>query len=186
LRYLLMTISALAVAPATAMPPLPVYGVAGARASLVGKWQGMLEYRDYSTNTWVGLPVTTTIEDQGDDATTIRRSDFDDGPATGIVRITSVELFDSAKSTVAVGTFRKRRAVELMTYAVRLANRPLDTTHWTMIEETRGRDDNRPAMLRLTTVRNGDSLETLKEVDFLDDKKTEWMKRNRTRLTLVK
>ena len=46
-----------------------------------------------------------------------------------------------------------------------------------------GEDDNRPATLRLTTVRDGDRVETLKEVDFLDDDKSEWLTRNRTRLT---
>ena len=40
-------------------------------------------------------------------------------------------------------------------------------------------------MLRLTTVRNGDAVETLKQVDFLDDDKADWLSRNRTRLTRV-
>jgi len=32
-------------------------------------------------------------------------------------------------------------------------------------------------------VRSGDIIQTLKEVDFLDDKKDEWLARNRTKLT---
>ena len=155
------------------------------RASLVGKWMGKLEYLDYSANKWFGIPLTTMVEDQGDGATTIRRSDFDDGPKAGIVRITTVELFDPTKSTVTTGTFRKGRSPDLTTYAVRVVTAK-DMTHWTIVGETKAQDDNRPAMLRETTVRSGDDLETLKEVDFLDDAKVEWLTRNRTRLTRQK
>lgn len=147
---------------------------------------GSLEYLDYSADKWFGIPVKTEIENQGDGATTIRKSDFDDGPKVGMVRITTVELFDPAKSTVTTATFRKGRNAELTNYVMRLDGTAKDATHWTLIEETKSSDNNRPAMLRLTTVRDGDALETLKEVDFLDDSKSEWLKRNRTRLTLVK
>ncbi len=160
--------------------------IAAARASLAGSWTGSLEYLDYSADKWFGIPVKTVIEDQGDGATTIRKSDFDDGPKVGIVRITTVELFDAAKDAVTTATFRKGRSAELTSYAVRLDGAAKDATHWTLVEETKSEDDNRPAMLRTTTVRNGNALETLKEVDFLDDSKSEWLKRNRTRLTLVK
>jgi hypothetical protein len=170
----------LAAVPANAATPVDL---AAARASLAGAWAGTLEYRDYTADKWFGIPVRTRVEDQGDGATVIRKSDFDDGPKVGNVRITSVELFDAAKGTVAVGTFRKGRTAEIYTYTARIAASPRDATHWTMIEETKGEDDNRPATLRLTTVRNGKTLETLKEVDFLDDQKSEWLVRNRTRLT---
>ncbi len=157
--------------------------VAAARRSLAGQWAGSLEYRDYSADKWFGIPVKSIIEDQGDGATIIRKSDFDDGPKIGNVRITSVELYDSAKGMVTTGTFRKGRVPELANYNVRLSGEPKDATHWTTIEETEGRDDDRPARIRVTTVRDGDALETLKEVDFLDDKKAEWLARNRTKLT---
>lgn len=160
--------------------------VAAARASMAGRWKGTLEYLDYSANKWFGIPVATMIEDQGDGATTIRKSDFDDGPKVGNVRITTIELFDAAKGLLTTGTFRKGRPADLTTYTVRMVGAAKDATHWTMIEETKSEDDNRPAMMRETSVRNGDMIETLKEVDFLDDTKTEWMKRNRTRLTRMK
>jgi hypothetical protein len=163
---------------AAAAPP----DLSAARASLSGRWAGQLEYLDYTANQWFGIPVTTRIEDQGDGATTIRKSDFDDGPKTGMVRITTVELFDPARGSVTTGTFRKGRNAEIVSYAARIDGASVDATHWTMIEETQSRDNDRPATLRLTTVRNGDSLQTLKEVDFLDDAKSEWLKRNRTTL----
>lgn len=168
-------------AQATAQPTPPV-DLTAARASLGGAWTGTLEYRDYSADQWFGIPVKTRVTDQGDGATTLRTSDFDDGPKVGNVRITTVELFDAAAATVQAASFRKGRTVEVMTYAVTLNPGARDATHWTMVEETRGQDDNRPATLRLTTVRDGERLETLKEVDFLDDDKAEWLVRNRTRL----
>lgn len=178
---LFLTVPALASAQSAPVSAPPV-DVAAARASLTGDWAGELEYRDYTADKWFGLPVKTRIADQGDGATTIRSSDFDDGPKVGNVRITSVELFDAAAATVSVGTFRKGRTVEVMTYAIRIDPTSRDATHWTMIEETKGTDDERPATLRLTTVRDGDRLETLKEVDFLDDQEQVWLTRNRTRL----
>jgi hypothetical protein len=176
--YHLLLIAGLVPAPVFAAP----VDVAAARQSLVGKWEGSLEYRDYSADKWFGIPVKTAIEDQGDGVTIIRKSDFDDGPKVGNVRITTVELYDPAKGVVTAGTFRKGRTAELTSYTVRVSGVPSDATHWTMIEETDAKDDNRPARLRLTTVRNGDSIETIKEVDFLDDKKDEWLVRNRTKL----
>ena len=155
-----------------------------ARASMAGKWTGQLEYLDYTADQWFGIPVTTTIEDQGDGATIIRRSNFDDGPKVGMVRITTIELLDPASSTIVSATFRKGRSAELTTYTAGIDGSSKDATHWTMIEETKSKDDNRPAMVRLTTVRNGDRVQTLKEVDFLDDTKSQWMKRNR--VTLVR
>jgi hypothetical protein len=181
---LLMTASPVAAAAANAPAAAQPVDLAAARASLTGQWAGTLEYLDYTANEWFGIPVKTLVEDQGDGATTIRKSDFDDGPKVGNVRITSVELFDAAAGTLVTGTFRKGKPSSLETYAVRL-DTASDATHWTMIEEVKADDDDRPAMLRLTTVRDGDTLETLKQVDFLDDAKDEWLSRNRVRLKRV-
>lgn len=167
--------------PAIAQPT-PV-DVAAARASLAGKWEGSLEYLDYGANKWFGIPVKTLIEDQGDGATMIRKSDFDDGPTVGNVRITSVEIYDPATGTITTGTFRKGRSVEVYSYKARMEGDAVDATHWTMVEETLGKDDNHPATMRLTTTRDGDKIETIKQIDFEDDDKAEWITRNRTRMT---
>ena len=181
---LLASFAISASAQATPMQEQPV-GVAAARASLNGHWAGTLEYLDYSANEWFGIPVKTYIEDQGDNATSIRRSDFDDGPSTGNVRITSVELFDATTGTVTIGTFPKGRAVEVSTHNVRMTHQAQDATYWTIIEEVLSKDNNRPALLRYTTTRNGDKVETIKQIDFQDDATDEWISRNRTRLTRV-
>jgi hypothetical protein len=179
----LLILAAAAAAPAFAQPAS--VDIAAARAAMTGTWSGKLEYLDYGANKWFGIPVKTQIEDQGDGVTMIRKSDFDDGPKVGNVRITSVELLDPAAGTVATGTFRKGRSVEIFTYAVRFDGAPADVTHWTMVEEALGKDDDRPAILRLTTTRDGDSIETVKQIDFQDDDKAEWITRNRTRLSRI-
>lgn len=172
---------------ATHAAPAPdIIDIASARTAMAGNWEGKLEYLDYSANEWFGIPVKTSIEDQGDGATLIRRSQFDDGPPIGIVYITTVELFDPTKSVLTIGSFRKGREPELVAYKVRFDGVPKDEAHWTIIEETDAKDDNRAARLRLTTVRDGGKLQTLKQVDFLDDAKEEWLSRNRTTLTQVK
>jgi hypothetical protein len=160
--------------------------ISSARAGMVGNWEGKLEYLDYTANKWFGIPVTTSIEVQGDGATIIRRSQFDDGPPVGIVRITTIELYNSNNAKLTTGGFRKGREPDLATYKVRFEGVPKDGSHWTMIEETDAKDNNRPARIRLTTVRDGAKMQTLKQIDFLDDAKAEWLDRNRTTLTLVK
>jgi hypothetical protein len=169
--------------PARAEPAIDI-GIA--RASLVGSWEGQLEYLDYSADKWFGIPVMTSIEDGGDGATMIRKSDFDDGPKVGNVRITSIELFDAATQTMSVGTFRKGKQADISNYSMRFEGTPADATHWTIVEETSGMDDNRPATLRTTTTRDGDHIIAVKQVDFQDDDKAEWMVRNRTRLTRLR
>ena len=181
----LLILAAAAVTPAAAFAQLAPVDIAAARAALTGTWAGKLEYLDYSANKWFGIPVNTQIEDQGDGATMIRKSDFDDGPKVGNVRITTIELLDPAAGTVTTGTFRKGRSVETFTYAVRFDGTPADTSHWAMVEEALGTDDDRPAKLRLTTTRDGDSIETVKQIDFQDDDKAEWITRNRTRLSRI-
>ncbi|MBL0924916.1 MAG: hypothetical protein IBJ12_10690 [Sphingomonadaceae bacterium] len=184
MRYIAPFLMLVIAVPGMAQPA--TVDVPAARASQTGTWEGRLEYLDYGANKWFGIPVRTQIEDQGDGVTIIRKSDFDDGPTVGNVRITSVELYDPAAATLTTGTFRKGRTVEVYSYKVRMEGEATDATHWTMVQEGEGKDDNRPALLRLTTTRDGDSIETVKQIDFQDDDKAEWVTRNRTRLTLAR
>lgn len=182
--FLLIAFNAPVIGPLAPNGTAPI-DVAAARESLAGNWEGSLDYLDYGANKWFGIPVKTVVEDQGDGVTMIRKSDFDDGPKIGNVRITSVELFDPVAGSVTTATFRKGRPVDVFTYNVRMEGTAPDAMHWTMVEESLGKDDGRPAILRLTTTRDGNRIETLKEVDFQDDQKSEWLTRNRTRLTRV-
>jgi len=168
--------------PAAAQAPLDI---AALRLAMAGRWEGKLEYLDYSANRWFGIPMKVLIEDQGDGVTLIRKADFDDGPKVGIVRITTVELFDPATGQETSASFRKGRETSLDTTALRLAAPAADTAHWTLVSETTAQDDNRPARLRQTLTRDGDVMTSLKEIDFLDDAGEAWISRNRTTLKRV-
>jgi hypothetical protein len=159
-------------APALAAPPT----VAEARSSLVGKWTGKLEYRDYQADRWFGLPVVVEVKDGGDGVTLIRTADYDDGPTTGIVRITTVSMLHGTAESVA--TFRKGRAVELEKVSLAVDPASRDKANWTMVETSDGMDDDRPATIRVTTVRSGPSVTSTKEIRFTGEDK--WLTRNRT------
>lgn len=167
-------LSLLLAAPAAAAPPT----VAEARSSLIGKWNGKLEYRDYQADRWFGLPVTVEVKDGGDGATLIRTADYDDGPTTGIVRITTVSMLDGDSETSA--TFRKGRAVELQKVTLSVDPASRDSANWTMVETSDGTDDDRPATIRVTTVRTGPSVTSTKEVRFKGEDAKGWITRNRT------
>jgi hypothetical protein len=167
---------------ATVAPAATPVTPASARQSLIGRWQGKLEYRDYQADRWFGLPVQVEVRDGGDGVTLIRTADYDDGPTTGNVRITTVTLLAANGTEETSATFRKGREVELVTAKLSISVASTSTDDWTLIEVSEGQDDERPATLRLTTTRAGNKLVTLKEVDFSDDAKTEWLVRNRTTL----
>lgn len=172
--------------PTTAQPDPAGFTVAEARASLAGRWTGKLEYRDYQEDRWFGLPVTIDAELVADGVTLIQRAAFDDGPKTGTVHITTVSILGADGSTEQTASFRAGQTAELGSAALRLTGTAngtaADTTHWTMIAERVGEDDDRPAHIRETSTRDGDTLVTLKEVDFTDDDGEHWLARNRTTL----
>jgi hypothetical protein len=183
MTVLLLAAALAAQAPATPPTTVAPLSAATARQSLVGTWQGKLEYRDYQADKWFGLPVKVRVSDGGDGVTLIRTADFDDGPKVGTVRITTISILDGTTETGAA--FRKGRKPELSTVALALTPASRDATHWTMVETETATDDDRPATLRSTTTRDGDRLVTLKEVDFTDDKVETWLVRNRTTLMRI-
>ena len=163
----------------TAAPPLTI---AQARASLAGEWQAELQYRDYQSGKWEGIPFTTTITMVGDGLTQIRTSAYDDGPRVGMVWITAVSLLAQDGATEYTGTYRAGRPAEQATARLRL-EAASDAAHWVLVSETDSRDDNRPARIREVTKRDGSQVTTEKQVDFTDDAREEWLVRNRTVLT---
>lgn len=165
--------------PAAAPPEAPVVTLAQARASTAGAWQGELQYLDYQSGEWQGIPVTVTIMVAGDGNTVSRRAQFDDGPSVGMVYITSMSMLGPDGTTEYSTSFRSGRTPELSTYTLTLSAADA-AEHWTMLAMRDGEDDDRPARIRETTTRDGVGLTTLKEVDFLDDTRAEWLVRNRT------
>jgi len=154
------------------------------QAGLTGRWSGALGYRDYKTNKLFELPVTSEIQVLPDRATVIRISAFDDGPKAGVVFITSASLYDPAKSSVTTVTFRKGRPVEESTDTVKTITYA-DPTHWVVEYSADGSDDDKPALLRTTETRDGDTVLTVKEVMPKAEMSKGWRFRNQTRLSKV-
>lgn len=149
---------------------------------LAGRWAGALEYRDYQSNRSFKLPLTTLLSTGPDGATMTRLSSFDDGPQTGVVTITTVSLF-GAGGMLTSAMFRKGRAVEVWSDAARVSTF-VDATHWTVVYQRRGTDDNQAADIRTTQTRRGPELTALKEVKPVDAPDGAFAFRNQTVLTL--
>lgn len=180
---LLLTVTSPGIAQVAPVPSAATgVTLASVRAAQVGKWRGQLEYRDYQADRWFGIPVEVAVEMMRDGLTLIRHADFDDGPKVGIVTITSIALLDPATNREQSASFRKGRRTELTTATLRLT-RAEANDRWTIEEVSDGTDADRPARIRETTKRDGATMVTLKEVDFLDDKTESWLTRNRTTLT---
>jgi hypothetical protein len=171
-------LAALVTVPAAGQDALAIT-LTEARASITGAWAGQLQYLDYSSGTWEGIPVTVTVTLEGDGNTIVRRATFDDGPRVGNVFITSIAMLGADGTTEYSTGFRAGRTPEISTYTLALTAAS-DDEHWTMLATREGTDDERPARIRETTTRDGARLVTLKEVDFLDDTDEQWFSRNRT------
>ncbi|WP_067489840.1 hypothetical protein [Erythrobacter sp. CCH5-A1] len=182
MRLALAAVLAFTAAAPAAAQTAPALTLAEARASTAGAWEGQLQYRDYQSGEWQGIPMTVTVSLEGDGNTLTRRAIFDDGPRVGNVFITSLEMLGPDGATEYATSFRAGRVPELGKATLSLAA-ATDTAHWTILAIEEGTDDDRPARIRLTTTRDGASLVTLKEVDFLDDAGEAWLTRNRTVLT---
>ena len=181
IRALAAAFAAMLVAatPAAAEDAAPAITLAEARASTAGAWAGELQYLDYQSGEWQGIPVTVTVTLEGDGNTLSRRAAFDDGPRVGMVYITSLAMLGPDGTTEYSTGFRAGRTPELGSDTLTLAA-ATDAEHWTIRATRDGEDDDRPARIRETTTRDGASLVTLKEVDFLDEPGEQWFSRNRS------
>ena len=161
-----------------AAQPAPI-ALSALLAQTSGHWVGELQYRDYQSNRWEGLPVKVAITLQPDGVTLIRTAEYDDGPQTGLVWITSVTQLDSAGQKQSYALFRKGRPVDTGTADLTMRGPTTDANHWTVVSLETRKDGDSLAQVRETTTRDGAEMVTLKEVNPLDDGKDEWLPRNR-------
>jgi hypothetical protein len=150
-------------------------------AGLAGQWTGTLGYRDYQSDQLFELPVRTEIRALADGVSVIRYSAFDDGPKTGTVWITTASLFNPATGSVQSVALRKGKPLDLSNERVTVTAYT-DRTHWTLTFEEDGSDDDKPAKLRVTETRTGDTLLAVKEVRPLSGGDGKWQFRNQTKL----
>ncbi|MEO1044074.1 MAG: MliC family protein [Pseudomonadota bacterium] len=152
------------------------------RADMVGRWAGKLEYRDYQSDQWFPLPVAVTITALPDPVTYLTLAAYDDG-AGGIVRTSTLTMLANAGDTEYYTQYRTGREPVSYTNSLQVVTAS-DSSHWTIVATRKGMDDNRPAIIKETSVRDGDTITTLKEVHFVDNPDADdWLVRNRVTLT---
>lgn len=164
-----------AATPATVAPT-----IAALRAGLAGAWRGALGYRDYRSDALVELPVQTRIDAVPDGITEVRFSVFDEGARRAAVRITTVSQVEGNRVTSV--SFRAGRPVETQIETAEVT-RYAGPADWTIVYRQTGRDDDRPAEIRVTETRSGDSILSVKEVRPAGDAGAAWRFRNQTRLS---
>ncbi|WP_353204385.1 hypothetical protein [Sphingomonas sp.] len=182
MRYLTLCLAFLATPALSADKDSPA---AALLYQTAGRWQGELQYRDYQSNTWQGLPMTVTIVAQPDQVTTIRTAQYDDGPKTGIVTITTVNAVDPAAGTLSYASFRRSRPTDVGVEKIVKVEQGADASHWTIVTTETRKDGDQIAEVRETTTRDGDAMTTLKEVNPVDDKQDVWLPRNRSVLRRI-
>jgi hypothetical protein len=173
---MLLALLAFVVAAAPVKPAPP--DAAALHAGLAGPWRGTLGYRDYQTNRMSRLPMVSDIRALPDGVTVLRISTFDDGPGTGAVIITTASLHDRKAGSVTSVSLRKGRPVETGTELLALTAY-VDPEHWTLTAEEDGSDNDKPALLRVTEMRDGNRLTATKEVQPKDGP-SGWQFRNIT------
>ncbi|MEO1787780.1 MAG: hypothetical protein AAFR41_12255 [Pseudomonadota bacterium] len=155
------------------------FTLADARSETVGSWTGELQYLDYQSGEWFGIPMASKVTVAPDGHAFVTTTRYDDGPTVGDVYIVSIAALDHESGTLSMAIFRKGRPMETRASALSLDPGAM-TGAWSIVSTSDGSDDNRPAQVRETIALDDGVLTSLKEVDFTDDDAAEWLVRNRT------
>ncbi len=151
-------------------------------AASTGEWVGELYYLDYQSGQRFGIPMRVDASMTPDGATLVRRLTFTD-PGT-LVHAINLATVEPGGQRLVEAYFRERKG-QHFTYEVTEA-RFDGETDWRLAYEHDGRDDDRPARIRHTMTRKGNSLTSTKEVRFLDDDDDgAYLLRNGTELELA-
>ena len=153
------------------------------RSSLAGEWTGALGYRDYQSNKLIELPVRTWVENVPDGVTQYRRSVFDEGAGRAPVWIASLSQW-KADGRLTNAILRAGRDPEQFDETAEVTSHSgLD--RWVVILRRTGLDDDKPADIRVTETRDGETLLSVKEVRPAGQDSAPWQFRNQTRLQRV-
>ncbi|MEO1488900.1 MAG: hypothetical protein AAFR88_05620 [Pseudomonadota bacterium] len=145
--------------------------------SLEGDWEGSLAYRDYQSDKMETIPVAVNMEALPDGQTLVQRFDYTD-PGFQVYITNLITVTDSLLTGA---TARAGRAFETYEKTITV-EQARDAENWTAVLSSEGEDDSRPAMIRETMKRTGDTMTITKDVDFLDDDAAVWEFRNRITL----
>lgn len=129
-------------------------------ASLIGTWQGTLEYKDYQDSTRrVTLPTLVQILPAPDEDGLELRYTYDDGPGKVVKSVDHLH-FDRAMQNARWGGVRDS---VLQRFAVMMRRGGLNGQPLTLVLEGDGEDDDRPARLRETFEISAGTISLLKE-----------------------
>jgi hypothetical protein len=156
----------------TAAPPTPT--APALVAALSGRWVGTLGSSPGSGPVQ-SQPMVAEIHGLSDNATVITVSSFQDAVQQSIVTVTDVALFDDRAGSVAVASFRKSQPVAVNTSTVAVAF--TNILHWSITYISEGRDQDKPASIRVIQTRDGDTLTAIRAVR-LKDSGADWVQRN--------
>lgn len=144
-----------------------------------GEWEGELYYLDYQSGQRFGIPMRVDAELTPDGATLVRRLTFTD-PGT-LVHAVNLSTIDRDTGELVEAYFREGKG-EMNRYEI-VEIDFTDGAEWELVYEQDGTDDERPARIRHTLSRDGNSMTSSKAVRFLDED-GEYFLRNGTELEL--
>jgi hypothetical protein len=152
--------------------------LAGVLADTTGVWEGELYYLDYQSGQRFGIPVRIDAETTPDGATLIRKLTFTD--PGNLVHAVNLVTIDRESGELVEAYFREGRG-ELMRYEI--TETDIDSAaSWRVVYEHDGQDDDRPARIRHTLERSGQTMKSTKAVRFLDDEGGVFFVRNGSEL----
>jgi len=146
-----------------------------------GTWEGELYYLDYQTGQRFGIPMRIDAELTLDGATLVRRLTFTD--PGNLVHAVNLSTVDRDTGELVEAYFREGKG-EMNRYEI-VSTDFSDEANWELVYEQDGIDDDRPARIRHTILRDGISMTSSKEVRFLNDEDGEFFLRNGTELELA-
>ncbi|MEM8826221.1 MAG: hypothetical protein AAGD40_04770 [Pseudomonadota bacterium] len=161
MKILTIVLTLALTAPASAQNMTP----AKALASLSGEWVGALQYRDYQSDTLEEIPLASDFQPAGDGQSVYQLTRYTD-PGFDVFIATLHSVTDESLTSA---ISRKGRPFELLNQTVTMAKAGAEDHDWVMVTERIGLDDDRSARIRETWTRSGDTLRTVKEVDYLDE-----------------
>lgn len=157
-----------------------VTGIAMAQPASAGDMEKVMQLWCTQVGTWTGMIDITAADGKSTQQELVTTHDCTEASLHHIVR----ERFGSGASTVKVTFINKSTQNFHTDYVANGKSSPYeftfvsveatDETHWkTIIESTPGSEqyEGRPAILRYIRVRNGDTIESWKDVQFEDGTK---------------
>lgn len=139
--------------------------VSAVLAASTGVWEGELYYLDYRSGERFGIPMKIEAELTPDGATLIRRLTYTD-PGV-LIHAVNLATLERESGELVEAWFREGSA-ELLRYTI-VDIEFTNESRWRVVYAQDGTDDNRPARIRHTMERDGDTISSSKEVRFLEE-----------------